>query len=151
MPTGAQTVITNQSDANSSSHQFQFTLDKRFSRGLQFRAAYTLSKTIDISSGFRARSSEYTDPTNPAFDRGLADFDARQRLVVSPIWQIPKIVEPIGSAVFVFVLVGFMLIQQRDLRARVVRLFGQDRLAETTRTLDEAESGSVAICSPRWR
>jgi Carboxypeptidase regulatory-like domain len=89
VPTGAQTIITNQSGANSSSHQFQFTLDKRFSRGLQFRTAYTLSKTIDISSGFRARSSEYTDPTNPAFDRGLADFDARQRLVVSPIWQIP--------------------------------------------------------------
>ena len=56
----------------------------------------------------------------------------------SPIWQIPKIVEPVGSAVFVLVLVGFMLIQQRELRARVVRLFGQDRLAETTRTLDEA-------------
>jgi hypothetical protein len=26
---------------------------------------------------------------NPALDRGLADFDARQRLVISPIWQIP--------------------------------------------------------------
>jgi len=48
-----------------------------------------LSKTIDISSGFRARSTEYTDPTDPRFDRGLADFDARQRLVISPIWQLP--------------------------------------------------------------
>jgi hypothetical protein len=89
VPTGAQQIYTNLSDANSSSHQFQLTVDKRLSHGIQFRAAYTLSKTIDVSSGFRARTSTYTDPTNPAFDRGLADFDARQRLVVSPIWQIP--------------------------------------------------------------
>ena len=31
-----------------------------------------------------------------------------------------------------------MLVQQRELRARVVRLFGHERLAETTRALDEA-------------
>jgi predicted PurR-regulated permease PerM len=56
----------------------------------------------------------------------------------SPLWQIPKIIEPVGGAVFVLVLVVFMLVQQRELRARVVRLFGADRLAETTRALDEA-------------
>jgi hypothetical protein len=88
-PTGAQQILTNVSDSNSSSHQLQVTVDKRMSHGLTFRAAYTLSKTIDDSSGFRARSSTYTDPTNPRLDRGLADFDSRQRLVISPIWQIP--------------------------------------------------------------
>jgi predicted PurR-regulated permease PerM len=56
----------------------------------------------------------------------------------NPLWQLPKIAEALGGAVFVFVLVAFMLIQQRELRARVVRLFGRDRLAETTRALDEA-------------
>jgi outer membrane receptor protein involved in Fe transport len=89
VPTGAQQIYTNLSDANSSSNQFQLTVDRQLSHGFQFRAAYTLAKTIDVSSGFRARSSTYTDPTNPAFDRGLADFDARQRLVISPIWQMP--------------------------------------------------------------
>lgn len=89
VPTGATQIYTNQSNANSSSNQFQLTVDKRMSHGFQFRAAYTLSKTFDVSSGFRARTSTYTDPTNPAFDHGLADFDARHRLVVSPIWQIP--------------------------------------------------------------
>jgi hypothetical protein len=64
-------------------------VDRRFTRGLTFRVAYTLAKTIDLSSGFRARSSTYTDPLNPLFDRGLADFDATHRLVISPIWQIP--------------------------------------------------------------
>jgi hypothetical protein len=88
-PTGAQQIVTNISGANSSSNQLQVTVDRRMNHGLLFRAAYTLSKTIDDSSGFRARSSTYTDPLNPALDRGLADFDARQRFVLSPIWQIP--------------------------------------------------------------
>jgi hypothetical protein len=89
VPTGAEQIYTNLSAGNSSSNEFQLTIDKRFSRGLTFRTAYTLSKTIDIASGFRARSSTYTDPTDPRFDRGLADFDATHRLVISPIWQIP--------------------------------------------------------------
>ena len=88
-PTGATLILTNHSNANSSSNQFQLTVDKRFSHGLQFRVAYTNAKTIDTNSGFRARSATYTDPVNPALDRGLADFDAPQRLVISPIWQIP--------------------------------------------------------------
>jgi outer membrane receptor protein involved in Fe transport len=88
-PHGAQTLFTNQSNSNSSSNQFQLTVDKRLSHGITLRAAYTLAKTIDVSSGFRARSSTYTDPTNPNFDRGLADFDATHRLVVSWSWEIP--------------------------------------------------------------
>jgi hypothetical protein len=88
-PTGAQQIDANVSEVSSSSNQFQLTVDKRLSHGLQFRVAYTNAKTIDDSSGFRARSSSYTDPTNPRLDRGLADFDAPQRLVLSPIWQIP--------------------------------------------------------------
>jgi predicted PurR-regulated permease PerM/CheY-like chemotaxis protein len=54
------------------------------------------------------------------------------------LWQIPRMIEPVGVTVFVLVLLTFMLVQQRELRARVVRLFGQDRLAETTRAFDDA-------------
>jgi predicted PurR-regulated permease PerM/CheY-like chemotaxis protein len=54
------------------------------------------------------------------------------------LWQIPRMIEPVGGTVFVLVLLTFMLVQQRELRARVVRLFGQDRLAETTRAFDDA-------------
>jgi len=56
---------------------------------LSFRAAYTLAKTIDLSSGFRARSGGYTDPFNPRLDRALADFDATHRLVISASWELP--------------------------------------------------------------
>ncbi len=54
------------------------------------------------------------------------------------LWQIPRVIEPVGGAVFVLVLLAFMLIEQRELRARLVRLFGQERLAETTRAFDDA-------------
>ncbi len=88
-PQGATQIETNVSEASSSSNQLQVTVDRRMNHGLGFRVAYTLAKTIDVSSGFRARSSTLTNPLDPRFDRGLADFDARQRLVLSPLWQIP--------------------------------------------------------------
>ncbi|MGB8013877.1 MAG: TonB-dependent receptor [Terriglobales bacterium] len=89
LPTGATQVETNVSEGSSSSNELQVTVDRRMNHGLGFRVAYTLAKTIDVSSGFRARSSTFTNPANPAFDRGLADFDATHRLVLSPVWAIP--------------------------------------------------------------
>ena len=88
-PQDALQILTDHSNSNSSSNQLQVTVDKRASHGVEFRAAYTLSKTIDVNSGFRARSTEATNPNDPAFDRGLADFDSRQRLVISAIWHLP--------------------------------------------------------------
>jgi outer membrane receptor protein involved in Fe transport len=88
-PTGAQQLFTNLSNGLSDSHQLQVTVDKRFSQGVQFRAAYTLAKTIDLTSGFRSRSAEYTDPTDYRLDRALADFDVPQRLVFSGLFQLP--------------------------------------------------------------
>ena len=38
--------------------EFQLTVDKRFSKGFALRAAYTWAKTIDLTSGFRSRSSD---------------------------------------------------------------------------------------------
>jgi predicted PurR-regulated permease PerM len=56
----------------------------------------------------------------------------------NPLWQISRVIEPVGGAVFVLVLLTFMLVQQRELRARLVRLLGEERLAETTRAFDDA-------------
>lgn len=82
-------ILTNNSAGLSDSHQFQLTVDKRYGHGLSFRAAYTLAKTIDLSSGFRARSGGYTDPFDPRLDRALADFDATHRFVFSGSWELP--------------------------------------------------------------
>lgn len=87
--TGAGELLTDVSAGLSDSHQLQVTLDKRWSHGFLSRAAYTFGKTIDITSGFRERSSTFTDPLDPRVDRGLADFDARHRFVLSGIWEVP--------------------------------------------------------------
>jgi hypothetical protein len=88
-PTGVTQIYTDFSNGISDSDQFQLTVDKRFSQGFALRGAYTWSKTIDLTSGFRSRSSTYTDPLDPRLDRALADFDVPQRLVISGIWQLP--------------------------------------------------------------
>jgi hypothetical protein len=87
--TEAGQLLTNHSNGTSESHELQLTVDKRFSGGFNLRGAYTLAKTIDVQSGFRARSSTQTDPLDIRLDRGLADFDATHRLVISGSWEIP--------------------------------------------------------------
>ena len=82
-------LLTDPSSGVSASHEFQLTVDKRYSHGLSFRAAYTFGKATDLTSGFRARSGTYTDPFDPRVDRGLADFDVTHRLVVSGSWELP--------------------------------------------------------------
>jgi hypothetical protein len=82
-------LLTNLSNGVSASHELQITLDKRLSHGFETRVAYTLSKTTDLTSGFRSRSSNFTDPNNYALDHALADFDATHRLVISGGWQLP--------------------------------------------------------------
>jgi TonB dependent receptor len=88
-PTGVLQLFTDLSSATSASNQFQFTVDKRFSHDFNIRGAYTFAHTIDDQSGFRYNSSVYTDPFNHRFDRGSANFDVRQRLVISGIWKLP--------------------------------------------------------------
>jgi outer membrane receptor protein involved in Fe transport len=88
-PTGATQLYTNLSDGISDSDQLQVTVDKRFSHGFALRGAYTWAKTIDLTSGFRSRSSTYTDPIDHRLDRAVADFDVPQRLVLSWYWELP--------------------------------------------------------------
>ena len=56
----------------------------------------------------------------------------------SGLWQLPTLVEGLGGAATVIVLVIFMLIEREDLRNRLIRLGGYGRLITTTRAIDEA-------------
>jgi predicted PurR-regulated permease PerM len=53
-------------------------------------------------------------------------------------WRLPSLIQGLGSAFTVLVLVIFMLIEQVDLRNRLIRLVSRRWLATTTRALDEA-------------
>jgi hypothetical protein len=81
-----------ESDANSIYHSLQLQAIKRFSRGLQFTAAYTWSHAIDEVSDIFDLAGATALPQN-SFDRraerGDANFDVRHRFVYSFVWNLP--------------------------------------------------------------
>jgi hypothetical protein len=81
-----------QSTSNSNFDSFQLSVTKRFSKGLQFLASYTVGKSIDNYSG--AAINELTavagDQFNTSANRGLSDFDRRNRFVLSGVYDFPK-------------------------------------------------------------
>lgn len=87
-------ILNFQSTFDSNYNSLQVTANKRLSHGLSFLAAYTWSKTIDDGSfptGRRAIrvGTLAQDQNNLRGERGLSNYDARNRLVVSYIWEIP--------------------------------------------------------------
>ena len=91
-----------QSNGDSIYHGAQFSLTKRLSRGLQFNAAYTWSKSLDTSStdpGSTAGSGK-PDVPNTGFvvqgdqrrigeNRAVSDFDRTHRFSLNFVYQIP--------------------------------------------------------------
>ncbi len=63
---------------------------KRYSMGLDMQAAYTYGKAIDDSSTF-GRGLSIVDANHLSLNRGLADFDIRQKFSLSLLYQTPKV------------------------------------------------------------
>jgi Carboxypeptidase regulatory-like domain len=78
-------VFAEDTIANSNYNALEMMVQKRFSHGLQFQAAYTFSKSIDDGSTFE----ETLDPFNYRASRGLSLFNSKQRFVVSYDWELP--------------------------------------------------------------
>ena len=71
--------------ANSNYNSLQASLERHFSKGLQFELAYTWSKSFDYGSSFE----DILNPLDFRRSYSLSQFDARQRLVFSYVWQLP--------------------------------------------------------------
>ncbi len=81
-------ITVNESDANSSYQALWLTVTKRYAKNLQFSGSYTWSKSIDENS----RNFEgvvIQDSNTIRGDRGLSDFDARHRFVLSGVYNLP--------------------------------------------------------------
>jgi Carboxypeptidase regulatory-like domain len=87
---------------NSNYNSFQATLNKSFSHGLQFFAAYTYSHSLDNGSGFENTSFggggfgglgsvRAANPYCRSCDYASSIFDARQRFVINYMYRIPGI------------------------------------------------------------
>ena len=92
--TAFNSASLNQASGNSWYHGLQANVNKRFSKGFQFQAAYTFSHAIDDSADPLIASEK----TNRSFPRnsfalynefGNSGFDIRHRLVMNYAWDLP--------------------------------------------------------------
>ncbi|HJT67573.1 MAG TPA: TonB-dependent receptor, partial [Pyrinomonadaceae bacterium] len=74
--------------SNSNYNALWVTANKRMAKGLQFNASYTFSKSIDYNSQ-SSQGVTVQDSYNLRGDRGLSDFDARHRFVLSGLYELP--------------------------------------------------------------
>jgi hypothetical protein len=85
-------ILYVESGAASSYNSLQFRSERRVADGLTFLAAFTFSKSIDdVSSVFGGSvgSGLPQNSNDPQADRGLSDFNAKYRLVVSSVYDLP--------------------------------------------------------------
>lgn len=73
---------------NSNYNGLQVGLEKRFSEGLSFLVGYTWSHSIDTASR-GSGGSWHQNARRLRDDRGNADFDVRQRLTASFVYELP--------------------------------------------------------------
>ena len=93
-------IASASNDVNSSYNSLQVTLQKRISTGLTVLGNYTWSKSIDTLPFGQSNTTVYLEGLSPIpwymsgrhqFDRGRSEFDHRQRLVTSFVWDMPKL------------------------------------------------------------
>lgn len=84
-----------ESEGSSWYNGLEVSLTKRMSRGLQFLASYTFSKTLDtdgadINSTSSGNALTLGDQNSPSQRWGRASFDRTHRFVFSETWDIPS-------------------------------------------------------------
>jgi Carboxypeptidase regulatory-like domain/TonB dependent receptor len=85
-------IATFRSNDVSNYNSLQVRFEKRPTHGLQFQAAYTWSHALDDASSASLGSQNQGDfrlQTNPMLEYGNADFDVRQRFVLSYAYELP--------------------------------------------------------------
>jgi hypothetical protein len=85
-------IDTLRSNLFSNYNALQLRLEKRFSNGLQFEAAYTYSHALDDASSASLGAQNQGDfrlQTAPQLEYGNADFDVRHRFVLNFVYDLP--------------------------------------------------------------
>ncbi len=87
-----QSVLGYSSFGTASFNGVQVSVQKRFTRGLQFSSNYTFSRTLDLSSqASESNTGSVPDPFNPSFNYGIADSNTPQVWNSTFVYQSPKI------------------------------------------------------------
>jgi Carboxypeptidase regulatory-like domain/TonB dependent receptor len=86
------TIGTFRSNTQSNYNSLQVRLEKRFSHGLQYEAAYTFAHALDNASSASLGSvnnGDFQDQRFPNANYSNADFDVRHRFVFSYVYDLP--------------------------------------------------------------
>ncbi len=113
--------------------KYRETITHKIADIQQARRGGTLEKVENTAKDVM-KQIEKGAPSEPGAEKPVPVVMSQSKAM----WSLQNLLRPLGSVFLVVVLLFFVLIQQRELRGRVVRLFGHDQLAETTRLLDEA-------------
>ena len=85
-------IDTFRSNAQSNYDSLQVRLEKRYSHGLQYEAAYTWAHALDNASSASLGSvnnGDFQDQRFPNQNYGNADFDVRHRFVFNYVYDLP--------------------------------------------------------------
>ena len=80
-------ILQLSSVGNSTYYGGFIAVNKRFSRGLQFTASYTLGYAFNVNDSVSDTGVSVTDSTNIRRDYGLSSSDQRHRFVMQGVWQ----------------------------------------------------------------
>lgn len=83
------TFTSIQNRGNSTYHAFQLKAEKRTTHGLYFLSAFTFGKAINDQPEICCNSPWPQDSFNIRAEKGLADFDNRERWVTSVDYELP--------------------------------------------------------------
>ncbi|HKE60329.1 MAG TPA: TonB-dependent receptor [Pyrinomonadaceae bacterium] len=81
-------VMQVEGSGNSTYNALWVSATQRLTRGVQFNASYTWSKSLDYNS-LSLQGVVVQNSYDLRRDRGLSDFDARHRFVVSALYELP--------------------------------------------------------------
>ncbi len=93
--TGFSSVLRSTNWGHSDYKGVEMSLQRRFTKGLGFGLAYTISSSRDLMSGFHSGATSTTyllkpqDSRNPEAEYAASDFDARHRFTASQVWDLP--------------------------------------------------------------
>jgi predicted PurR-regulated permease PerM len=112
-----------------------------------------LAKIADVRGAGKGGSVEKLQETIEDIKTGLEEPGAPKPSTARPVVVAPQygtgfsaftwlgpIIGPLGTAGLVVAIVIFMLLERRDLRDRLITLFGHGRLSVTTKAFDEAST-----------
>jgi hypothetical protein len=101
-------VIYGQSIGIANAEVGSFAISKRFSRGWSVHAIYNYGKALDYTSSNDngvGGAENVIDVNDPKRNYGRSDYDARHRISIDAVWNVPSLHNGIGH----FITSGWML------------------------------------------